>query len=192
MAKRIDTEERMTQKEIVMGHIREFGAITPYEAINDYGITRLSAVIKDLKTAGVVFATGQRPTLVTDKKGRSHVALFAQYAFSEKDFKYNKDLAPNGEEETRTQKQIVMAHLEEYGAITPLEAINEYGMTRLSGVIKNLKDEGIDIVTCTKPTKVTNRKGETHIAMFAQYALKDANLDPDKTKGELDLNKRKK
>jgi predicted peroxiredoxin len=192
MGKRIDTNEGMTQKEIIYNHMRDIGAITPYEAINKYGITRLSAVIKDLKTAGVTIATGERPTLVTDRKGHSHVAMFAQYALSKNDFKYEKDLQPNGEEETRTQKQIVREHLAEYGAITPLEAINEYGMTRLSGVIKNLKDEGVDIVTCTKPTKVTNREGETHIALFAQYALKDANLNPDKTKGELDLNKRKK
>lgn len=33
-----------TQKETVLGHIRDFGGITPADAFRDLGITRLAAV----------------------------------------------------------------------------------------------------------------------------------------------------
>ena len=42
----------MTQKELVLRHLQDFGSITSMDAFNDYGITRLSAVIFDLREMG--------------------------------------------------------------------------------------------------------------------------------------------
>ena len=39
----------MTQCDMIERHLREFGSITTYEAFTEYGITRLSARIWDLK-----------------------------------------------------------------------------------------------------------------------------------------------
>lgn len=42
----------MTQQDIILAHLKSKGSITPMEAINLYGITRLSAVIFDLNKKG--------------------------------------------------------------------------------------------------------------------------------------------
>lgn len=39
----------MTQKEIVLQHLKLYGSITPKDAMNNYGIMRLGARIYDLK-----------------------------------------------------------------------------------------------------------------------------------------------
>ena len=42
----------MTQKEIVLQHLKLYGSITPKDAMNIYGIMRLGARIYDLKGEG--------------------------------------------------------------------------------------------------------------------------------------------
>lgn len=42
----------MTQREAVLNHLKSHKTITSMEAIQLYGVTRLSAVIKTLRTAG--------------------------------------------------------------------------------------------------------------------------------------------
>ena len=42
----------MTQTERVIKHLKEYGSITPLEAIRAYGITRLGARIWDLRDLG--------------------------------------------------------------------------------------------------------------------------------------------
>ena len=46
---------KVTQKERVLDYIERFGGITSYEAFADLGVTRLSAVIFDLKKLGYTF-----------------------------------------------------------------------------------------------------------------------------------------
>lgn len=43
---------KMTQSERVLRHLKDNGSITQWEAIRDYGITRLGARIWDLKHDG--------------------------------------------------------------------------------------------------------------------------------------------
>lgn len=43
---------KTTQNERVLRHLKDYGTITTWEAIEEYGITRLSARIKDLKDTG--------------------------------------------------------------------------------------------------------------------------------------------
>ena len=47
-----DSKNRITQKKIVLGHLIEFGMMSMPEAIYKYGITRLGAIIFDLKAEG--------------------------------------------------------------------------------------------------------------------------------------------
>ena len=42
-------EKRMTKRERVLKHLQEFGSITSWEAIKEYGETRLAATIHELK-----------------------------------------------------------------------------------------------------------------------------------------------
>lgn len=42
----------MNQSEKILRHLQDIGSITPWEAIRQYGITRLGARIYDLKRQG--------------------------------------------------------------------------------------------------------------------------------------------
>ena len=57
----------------------------------------------------------------------------------------------------KNQHEAVLWHLNEYNTITSWEAIKEYGATRLSAIIYNLRDNGYIITTNMKTTK--NRFG---------------------------------
>ena len=68
-----------------------------------------------------------------------------------------------------TQCERILRHMKDYGSITSLEAVNEYGIMRLASRIKDLRAQGIAIVSEVKTGK--NRYGEdTH---FAVYKLKE-------------------
>ena len=43
----------VTQKQLVLKYMEDFGSISPLEAFKDLGITRLAARISDLKETGV-------------------------------------------------------------------------------------------------------------------------------------------
>ena len=67
-----------------------------------------------------------------------------------------------------TQCDRILRHLKDYGSITPMEAMNEYGIMRLAARINDLRAQGIDIASEVKTGK--NRYGEdTH---FSVYRLK--------------------
>ena len=66
-----------------------------------------------------------------------------------------------------TQCERILRHMTDYGSITSLEAVNEYGIMRLASRINDLRSEGIAIVSEMKTGK--NRYGET--THFAVYRL---------------------
>ena len=45
------------------------------------------------------------------------------------------------------QKQKILHHLERFGSISPLEALQHYGCMRLAAQILELKKDGVEIVT---------------------------------------------
>ena len=47
----------MNQKDLIIKYIKDFGAITSYEAYIDLGITQLATRIKELKEQGYTFNT---------------------------------------------------------------------------------------------------------------------------------------
>lgn len=66
-----------------------------------------------------------------------------------------------------TKKSKVLAHLQEHGTITSLEAIDLYGATRLSAIIYCLRNEGYNIKTEDMP--FVDRFGQyTH---YGKYIL---------------------
>lgn len=67
---------------------------------------------------------------------------------------------------TKTEK--VLNHLQMYGDITSWEAIQLYGVTRLSAIIFNLRKKGYDIESI--PHEFTDRYGDK--ATYVKYQLK--------------------
>lgn len=61
----------------------------------------------------------------------------------------------------------VLRHLEDNGSITSMEAIENYGATRLSAIIFNLRKTGLDIETVTEGG--VDRFG--HAMNYARYVL---------------------
>lgn len=64
--------------------------------------------------------------------------------------------------------QAIQKHLIEYGSITSWQAIKEYGATRLSAIIYNLRDRGF--IIDTEMEEFTDRYGSK--AKYAKYVLK--------------------
>ena len=74
----------------------------------------------------------------------------------------------------KTQK--VQLHLIEKGSITSWEAIQEYGATRLSAIIFNLRARGMNIETVM--VEFTDRFGDK--AKYGKYVLKENNYEENK------------
>lgn len=68
-----------------------------------------------------------------------------------------------------TQCDRILRHLNDYGSITSLTAIQEYGILRLASRINDLKRRGIKIISITESSK--NRYGET--VHYSVYMLAD-------------------
>ena len=71
--------------------------------------------------------------------------------------------------EKETHYDRVLGHLKEKGHITSLEAFREYGLTRLSAIIFNLRKDGYNITSDKVGRK--NRYGK--MVYFAKYTLED-------------------
>lgn len=65
----------MTQKERILKHLQDFGSITSWEAIKEYGCTRLSAYIYLLRKDGYIIENEN----VTTKNRYGDVVTFAKY-----------------------------------------------------------------------------------------------------------------
>lgn len=69
------SNSNMTQCERVLWYIKNFGYITPLQAVNDLGVMRLASRIKDIKNLGYHVLTDRIE--VKDRFGNSaHVARY--------------------------------------------------------------------------------------------------------------------
>ena len=68
-----------------------------------------------------------------------------------------------------TQGEKVMRYMEQYGSITQLDALREFGCMRLASRISDLRRGGIRIKS--EMVKAKNRFGEP--ISFARYSLED-------------------
>jgi len=66
-----------------------------------------------------------------------------------------------------TQCDKVLKYINDFGSITPLEAINDLGIMRLAARINDLSNKGIEINR--EIVKSKNRYGE--IVHYAKYSL---------------------
>ena len=64
-----------------------------------------------------------------------------------------------------TQKERIIKYLEDFGSITPLEAMKDLGIMRLSARICELIEKGYPIIRETESSK--NRYGQT--THYARY-----------------------
>ena len=78
------------------------------------------------------------------------------------------------EHEVKNQTDAVLWHLQTKGNITSWEAIKEYGATRLSAIIFNLRQRGYNIDSI--PKTVTNRWGKD--TKIANYTYIEPNMQP--------------
>lgn len=69
----------------------------------------------------------------------------------------------------KSQKEQILAHIEKYGSITPLEAQQFYGCMRLGARIWDLRRDGYDIVSeiVEVPTK---NDGKARVAQYRMAA----------------------
>lgn len=71
-----------------------------------------------------------------------------------------------------TQAERVLRHMEECGSITPMEAMEEYGIMRLASRISDLKRLGYPIQS--QLVRGKNRLGEE--TQYSRYRLKEVEL----------------
>lgn len=69
-------------------------------------------------------------------------------------------------EEYKNQKEIILAHIKEYGTISTLEGYNKYKIMRVGSVIDLLRKEGYNIITKMEHNKKSNKR-------YARYYLKE-------------------
>tara|TARA_Y100001978_G_C23304211_1_gene250803 strand:+ start:169 stop:465 length:297 start_codon:yes stop_codon:yes gene_type:complete len=56
-------------------------------------------------------------------------------------------------DDVKTQKDMVLWHLKSFKTLTSYQAFKEYGITRLSAIIFNIRKEGYSIVSNTESIK---------------------------------------
>jgi hypothetical protein len=64
-----------------------------------------------------------------------------------------------------TQCDRILRHLRDYGTITSLEAIQEYGILRLASRINDLKNRGYNIKSTTG-TSLNRYKEKVHYSIY--------------------------
>lgn len=65
----------MSQLDAILKHLKEYGSITPYEALQEYGCFRLGARIWDLRDLGY-----EINTIIESSRNRyGHVVTYARY-----------------------------------------------------------------------------------------------------------------
>ena len=71
-----------------------------------------------------------------------------------------------------TQVQLILEYMDEFGSITPLEAIRDIGCYRLSARISDIKKRGYPVRT--ELVSVQNRRGKQ--SKIARYSLEAGGL----------------
>lgn len=75
--------------------------------------------------------------------------------------------------EKKTQAELILEYMNEFGSITPLEAIRDLGVYRLSARISDIKKMGIPVET--QMVMVPNRRGtKSNIARYRLVSDNDS------------------
>ena len=73
----------MSQNEMILRHLQEFGKITPMEAIENYGCMRLSARISELREKGMRAGFDIETKMVKSKNRFGADVSYAEYNYKE-------------------------------------------------------------------------------------------------------------
>ena len=73
----------MTQNEMILAHLKEFGKITPMEAIENYGCLRLAARISELREQGRTDGFDIETNMVKSKNRFGDTVTYAEYNYKE-------------------------------------------------------------------------------------------------------------
>lgn len=68
-----------------------------------------------------------------------------------------------------TQHELILAHMDTYGSITPMDAFMGYGITKLATRVSELRRQGVAITK--EPAEAKNRFGQTVRFMRYRRAL---------------------
>ena len=68
-----------------------------------------------------------------------------------------------------TQHELILAHMDTYGSITPMDAFMYYGITKLATRVSELRRQGVAITK--EPVEAKNRFGQTVRFMRYRRAL---------------------
>lgn len=68
----------MTQCEMIIQHMEEYGTITSWEAMQEYGIMRLASRIADIRKAGIPI----KREMVSQKNRYGDTVTFARYSIA--------------------------------------------------------------------------------------------------------------
>lgn len=71
----------MTQKQLILNYIREFGSITPLQAFADLGITKLATRISEMKRDGMNIKVDS----VQQKNRYGKTITFSKYSMMEEE-----------------------------------------------------------------------------------------------------------
>ena len=77
-----------------------------------------------------------------------------------------------------SQKKMVLDYITEFGSITPIDAFRDLGITRLSAVVFNLREEGHDIEKVIETSK--NRFGNR--TRYARYSFGKGEYSENQTR----------
>ena len=68
---------KVTQRQLILKYIQDFGSITPMEAISNFGITKLATRISEMRKDGMQFQIDT----VKSKNRYGKTVCFAKYSF---------------------------------------------------------------------------------------------------------------
>jgi hypothetical protein len=67
----------MTQRQLILDYIKDFGSITPMQAFGDLGVTKLATRISEMRKDGMQF----KIETVKSKNRYGKTVRFAKYSF---------------------------------------------------------------------------------------------------------------
>lgn len=68
--------KKLSQHDLIMDYLMQFGSITPFEAFTDLGITKLATRVSEMKRIGIRFKTEK----VESKNRFGKTVKFAKYS----------------------------------------------------------------------------------------------------------------
>lgn len=74
----------MTQNDLILRHLRDYGSISSMEAMENYGIMRLASRISDLKKAGIPITR----EMVSRKNRYGDTVTFARYSIADREIRW--------------------------------------------------------------------------------------------------------